>query len=254
MADIRALVHQCQEKAKLRPVLPLGQSVRLGDVGYLEGDSFRYLGSVDVFFQRAVGRPLEGDTIDKIELMSEQGVTLHPYGKTEPSAVFGALANGSARVEATFSSEKSFLMTARDVLLKRMREPIRFIDAMMAAYKEGSWDEDHCFIYEVGRAAHFTAVLAQQGGGSLLLSAEAGIAPGGVALADVAAGVSYKRTSGSLHVVVADKGVNAFFNAYRVRKKFLRDPKLQVAAAGTAQTGSKEILSILGDEDPFEPA
>jgi len=229
MADIDQLVKKCQRELKMRPVLPLGQAMSLGSIGYLDGHAFRYVGTSNTLLGLPPGRAIPGQGRQRVEVTSGREVALTVYAKGETSQTFGNLAKGKARVEVTFGSDKSFLLGGQKLNVRTLLEPSSLIAAMFRAYSAGVWLEKYCFVFQVGIVGSYTAVMSHQSGAKLLLSAGASIGKGQISLGDLVGGAHYESQSGALEQIAGEKRFVAFFNAYRVKDGFFTGPRLQVA-------------------------
>lgn len=260
MADLDKLVAMSRRShAKMRPVLPLGQPLELGMVGYLDDHAFRYLGRVQTMLGEPPGKPLKGGGVPVVDLVSGKEVDLAIHAKGTTSQAFGDIAKGKARVEMTFGSDKSFLLSAKDITIYTMEDPVILLAAMLRAFEAGMWQQEYCLVYQIGVAASYTGVLSRQAGAKLLLSTSAKLGKGKASVGDVAAGMSFERQSGALEQVVAPRKTTAFFNAYRVKKRWFTGPSVQVAASLPVGASGEEIrgaLKVKGDpmKAAFDPA
>jgi hypothetical protein len=253
LADIDQLVKKCRSEVKMRPVLPLGQPMPLGSVGYLDGHAFRYVGTTDSLLDQRPAKPIPGEGRPAVEIVSGRDVTLSFHGKGESSQVFGDIAKGKARVEVTFNSEKSFLLAADILKIRMISEPSVLLAAMLRAYKAGVWEERYCFVFQVATVASYTAVLSRQAGAKLLLSVSAKIGSGPVSVGDMASGARFERQSGAVERIIAQKGTVAFYNAYRVKDSWFKAPKIEVATALAPDANLEEQRHAFGEaRDAFE--
>ncbi|MFJ2595165.1 hypothetical protein [Streptomyces erythrochromogenes] len=254
MADLDKLVKKCKDsQIKMRPVLPLGQPISIGAIGYLENHAFRYLGTCETLLGLSPGQPLQGEGHPEFELVSGKDVhhDTHTHGQT--SQAFGVIANANGAVEISFDSEKSFMIAARSVSVSTMPEPISLLGAMLDRFAVGAWREEYCVVYQIGVAENYTSVLSQQSGSKLLLSADGSAGKGGLSLGDLAVGTRFEQQKGALDRVIAAREVPAFFNAYKVKDRFFRGATTETATSLGKNPSADEIHQILGSTgSPFE--
>jgi hypothetical protein len=254
VADIDKLVKMCRRGAvKMRPVLPLGQAMSLGMVGYLDNHAFRYVGTVETMLGGTAGKALPGEGLPSAELVSGKEVSLLARIKGETSETFGDIAKAKARIETTFGSGKSFLLTAPSVEIATMEEPVGLLAAMLRAYNAGLWKEEYCFVYQTGRPSSYRAALAHQSGAKLLLSVSGAVGQGPVSVGSLAAKARFEGQSGALEQLITNRPVTAFFNAYRVKDRFFRGPTVQVASKLSPNLPRDDIRAALKvSGNPFE--
>ena len=99
MADINKLVRMCRRSAvKMRPVLPLGQAMSVGMVGFLDDDAFRYLGTVETMLGFSPGGSRTGKGPPRVLLVSGKDVSVLGRVNGETSETFGTIAKAKARI------------------------------------------------------------------------------------------------------------------------------------------------------------
>jgi hypothetical protein len=256
VADVDKLVRMCRRStAQMRPVLPLGQAMSVGMVGFLDGAAFRYLGTVKTMLGVSPGRSRTGKGPPTVQLVSGKDVSASGRIEGETSETFGAIAKAKARIEVTFGSDKSFLLIAQRTAITTMSEPAQLLAEMLKAYKVGLWRKNYCLVYQVGVASTYRAALSHQTGAKLLLSTGATVAAGPVPLGDLGASANYESSNGAVEQVVSDEPVTAFFNAYRVKDRLFKDATVEVASALASTVSRSESLRRLGaGKSPFEAA
>ncbi|WP_327385527.1 hypothetical protein [Streptomyces sp. NBC_01207] len=254
MADVDKLVKRCQNSTiKMRPVLPLGQPISIGAVGYLEDHAFRYLGTCETMLGLPPGQPLKGQGQPQFELVSGKDVHYSTHAEGQTSEAFGVIANANGAVEISFDSDESFLIAARDVSVSTMENPISLLQRMLDRFSVNAWKEEYCVVYEIGLAETYTSVISQQSGSKLLLSADGSAGKGGLSLGQLAVGSRFEQQKGALDRLIAAHQVPAFFNAYKVRDRFFTGATTETAASLGRHSSTDDIRRILGStESPFE--
>jgi hypothetical protein len=243
MADIDKLIRKCRRgSVKMRPVLPLGQAMSLGMVGYLDDHAFRYVGTVETMLGMKPSKPLPGSGSSSVEIASGKDVALSGRMSGETSEAFGDLAKAKARIEVTFQSDRSFLLLAHDLTISTLANPAALLTAMQRAYGAGLWRKEYCFVYQIATAASYRAALSHQAGAKLLLSADAGVGPSGVSLGDLGGKTRFEAQSGAIEQLISNRPVRAFFNAYKVKDHFFRGPAVAVASRSPLSTQQTDQL------------
>jgi hypothetical protein len=256
MADLDKLVKKCRRgQLKMRPTLPLGQPMLLGNCGFIENQAFRYLGRSDTMLGTPPGEPVSGESHKSVEIVSGKDVDVTVRAHGEPSEAFKILIDAEAAVEITFASDKSFFVAADNVQIYTMQDPVVLLAAMLRLFNVGAWEKHFCFVYQIGVAASYSAALSYESSAKLLLNAEAKLAPGHLPVGRLAAGVGFARQSGSLDRIIAEDKVTAFYNAYQVKARFFRRPTVKTAAALGPDAAAAEIsaaLKVPQNENPFK--
>lgn len=255
MADLDQLVAKSRRGSlKMRPVLPLGQPVALGDCGYIEDQAFRYLGTSETMLGLPPGEPIAGESLQSVDVTSGKDVSITVHAKGQPSAAFNLVIDAEAAVEITFASSNSFFVAAENIQVFTMKDPVILLTELLRLYKVGAWQKHFCFVYQVGIATSYTAALSHEASAKLLLNADAKLEPAEVSIASLAAGFSFSRQSGSVERVIAKQDVTAFYNAYRVKKRFFAAPTVKTAATLGPDATADAIREALDAASPFEPA
>lgn len=231
MANIDRLVRHAKRVAKMRPVLPLGMPLALGSIGFLEDDAFRYWGTSDTLLGVPAVAAATGAPLPLVELQSGRDVQITALAKGETSKTFGHLAKGSARLEVSLGRSGSYVMAARDVRVKTLKEPHQLAVPMLRAYEQGLWDPDYIVVYEVGIAEAFTAVLAHEADTKVLVSTSVKVGSGKLEAGNLAAKLSFQSSTNSVEKLIGASKITAFFNAYRVHTDFWGRTTVRTAAA-----------------------
>ncbi|WP_148684989.1 hypothetical protein [Mycolicibacterium tusciae] len=238
---------------QMRPTLPLGQSMALGDCGYIEDNAFRYLGTSDTMLGVPAGDPIPGKSQQSVEIVSGKDVNITVHAKGEPSAAFNIVIDAEAAVEITFASSKSFFIAAENVHVFTMKDPVILLAALLKLFNVGAWQKHFCFIYQIGVASSYSAALSHESSAKLLLNADVNLAPVEVSIASLAAGVKFARQSGSVERIIAKRDVTAFYNAYRIKDRFFSGPTVKTAAKLGPDAPADTIRKALDVADnPFQ--
>lgn len=218
MADITTFVASTRQTFRMRPVLPLGQELALGSVGVLEGDVFHYRGSLTTLLGVKPGKNLAPTVVDTAKFVSSGlDVTLTVLPKGTPSATFPKVGKGRVRAEVGLANDTSFLLAARGVTTRALAETNVHLLAILGAFRDGTWQPDFVFVYEMGIPASCTAILGRSPVTTVLLEATVKTDPVAVGMAELAHGFGLKSQRPRTESLVGRTGKVAFFNAYRVR-------------------------------------
>jgi hypothetical protein len=176
-----------------------------------------------------VGALAESKKDTAFQKTSGRDVKLKFLAKGEPSTLLPAAPNADARIELSFNSENSFLLSVKDYKVTTLRDPAPLIGKILDAYSRGIWRKEFALIYETITPAQALILAATSAGTDLLLSATAPVTP-----ADVAAiAGSFKIEYQTQDVLREDSGGQPlFYNCYRVKRKWLAGrPEIRTFAA-----------------------
>ena len=183
----------------MRPVVPFEQPIEIGDVGSIGSDgAWNPISTTGRRFNVApadIRTTKDGSGIWSAS--SGNDVSFKAYAEGAVSQLVSSVADARARAEITFESSSSFVFAARNVTIRSATEVGDVIEAIRRAYHERDtrpeserWYKDYLFVFAVGDADRFTAMLANHKGTTVAVTAsgKAGHIP--VTPAGLAAGVN----------------------------------------------------------------
>ncbi len=231
MADVRNFVATVQELYGMRPVIPFEQPIEIGDVGTLGSDgSWNPISTTSRRFNVAPGSiRTTKDGSGTWSASSGHDVSFKAYAEGAVSPLLSSVADAKARAEITFGSSSSFVFAAKNVTIRSATEVGAVIEAIRRAYHERDrrpeserWYKDYLFVFALGDADRFTAMLANHKGTTVAVTAsgKAGSIP--VTPAGLAAGITIGISSTELMRINETKAKGRFYRAYRLMPSILK--------------------------------
>jgi hypothetical protein len=235
MSSIAKLVKLARRELKARPMAPFGAPIEIGSIGVIEDDRFIRRGTPEsILKNKDVGGFAESKEDTTFQKTSGRDVKLNFLAKGELSKLFPNAPPGDARIEVSFNSENSCLLSVKGYRVRTLRDPAPLIGRILDAYRRGRWRKEYVLIYETITPAEAMMLAATSAGTNLLLSATAPVTP-----ADVAAVAgSFKVEYQTQEVLSVDSGGQPlFYNCYRVKRKWLAGAPVITAFAAQDITG-----------------
>lgn len=230
MPDVKGFVAKVQAEYGMRPVVPYEQPVRIGDVGTIGRDgAWNPVGTL----RERVGASAGGirttkDRRGTWDGQSGRDVSIKSYAKGATSRLVAQVADAKARAEIEFSSSKGFVWAAKGVTIRSATEFGDVFDKIRRAYhnrktarSQSRWEKDYAFIFAIGSASRFNALLAEQRGTSVVLNAQGKVGPPATA-ATLVARVSLDLATKELTQVRVAPASGVFYRAYRLNPSIFR--------------------------------
>ena len=230
MADVRRFVAIVQERYGMRPVVPFEQPIEIGDIGTLGPDgAWNPVSTTGRRFDVApsgIRRTKDGSGIWSAS--SGDDVSFRAYAEGAVSRLVSSVADARARAEITFESSSSFVFAAKNVTIRSATEVGDVIEAIRRAYHErdrlpesGRWYKDYLFVFAVGDAETFTAMLANRKGTTVAVTASGTAGPIPITPAGLAAGIKIGISSDELTRISESRATGRFYRAYRLKPSIL---------------------------------
>jgi hypothetical protein len=221
MAGVEEVIKKARRELGMRPILPLGQTIPFGAIGTLDDNgAFRYWGSSKSLLGMPAGRPLtDSRARPDFGATSGRDVSLGFKAAGEASTLFPNLPKAKARVEVSFARKNSCLISARTLTVKTLSEPHKLADEIKRRYLDGAWDDDYVVVYQLGWAGEYLGISADADETNVALSAKAAFKQQPLT-ADIAGKFTVSAHSKAITRHDARNAL-AFFNAYRVHRRWL---------------------------------
>ena len=217
MSSISRFVDKARADLKARPILPFGAAVRLGAIGVVEDDQFSPRGNVESILGGQVGEVSTGQR-GNWQLTSGNDVRLDFLAGGSASTIFPAAPKAEARVEVSFGSSDSFLVSVDSLKVSTLTNPIALLNSMVEAYGRGAWRPEYVLVYEVVLPKHALVLLSRHAESKFLLAAKANVVlPEGTGDLAGKFGLRFQNKD-ALHLDAGNQPL--FFNAFRVKKSF----------------------------------
>jgi hypothetical protein len=225
MADVRKFVTSVQERYGMRPVVPFEQPIEIGDIGTLGPDgAWNPVSTTRRRFSVApTGIRTTRDGSGVWSASSGKDVSFKAYAEGEVSQLVSSVADARARAEITFESSSSFVFAAKNVTIRSATEVGDVIEAIRRSYHERDrrpeserWYKEYVFVFGVGDADAFTAMLANRKGTTVAVTASGKVGPVPITPAALAAGINIGISSNELTKISETRAKGRFYRAYRL--------------------------------------
>jgi hypothetical protein len=229
MSGVASFVSAVQKGYGMRPVFPFEQPIAIGDIGTI-GEDGRWgpVSTTQERFKVALGgirRTIDGH--GTWNLSSGKDVSFKAYIKGETSELFPNVADAKARAEIHFASSEGFVFAARGVTIRAATEMSDVIAAIRKAYRNRDrgpekkrWYEELRFVFAVGDADRYTAMLAKQSGTTVAAFGRGKVGPP-LSAAQLVAGVSFSVEVKEIESINESKARGRFYRAYRLKPGIL---------------------------------
>jgi hypothetical protein len=261
MSGNKRYVDAVLEKWQVRPVLPFGEPINIGDVGHINDDggwepvtTLKERLHVEVQGIR-VGPP-SGTVWD---LQSGHEVKFDVKAQGQTSTLFPNAANAHARTEVSLGKSDSFVFAARDVAVTTATELTEVLKKIRHAYHERKhlseqerWDKDYAYVFATADAADYTAIVAQESDTTVAVEAS-GDVPLPQAPAGLAAGVQFSASNRSYQHANQTPAEHCFFRAYKLHPRLFKRWDREEQVLAVAPMNDEQWLAYLDSLDLAEP-
>ncbi len=187
MANLEGFVKKVQEKTGMRPIVPLGTYVKIGDIGRIgPGGQWQPVSTTRRRFRVAPQDVRDVPPKDEglWDGTSGKEVRFRAYGKGDISKLFPKVADAKIRTEIEFESKRSFVFAARGIRIDQAGDIDDVLRAIRIAYhrreelpQDRRWEKDLCFVFAVGEAKRLTALLSEYADTTVAISGKGKFGP-----------------------------------------------------------------------------
>jgi len=229
VADVGRFVSAVHERYGMRPVVPLEFPIEIGDIGKIAGDgSWKPISTVRHRFNSAPGGVRRTRDQRRIwEVSSGRDVTFTAYRRGETSELIVKPAEAKPRAEICFAAADAFAFAASEVTIRTATQVGDLIDKIRLAYvlrrqspEDGRWFKEYAFVFAVGDAQCFTALLPKRGPTTVAVIGRGPVGPPD-ALGKLARGIRFGVESDPLQRVHQNDARGRFYRAYRLTNAIL---------------------------------
>ena len=190
-------------KGKVVLVQPLGGTVRLGSVGYLNDEQWIEVSTTKKMFGLDLAIAAGNSEPNTFDGKSGKDLKFETHAQGEISALVPKLGDAQARAEITFGSQGSFVMSVRDQTVSQAGELAELMSAIRYAYRnrkslpEGErWEQKYAVVVGLASAASVTALSSESRNATAIISGSAkAAAPASPADIDASMKVSFAKDS-----------------------------------------------------------
>ena len=218
--------------------------LHLGDVGILRRDRFELITSL-----KNLAIPFEiretGEAAD-YQYVSADGANI-AFGANAAGLAGATLAASSAKASVTFKRANAVVFVAKGCKSTFIDRQDVLGKEILARDEAGSWPKNHVVITELVTADSATVIISATADAKIEFSAESKLAPSGVSLADVAAGLQVASSSGVAAQIVASRQLTPLFRASGVRRRLLGGANFQSRSATRSDSVAKAETAAFVD-------
>jgi hypothetical protein len=255
MSGIKQFIDGVQDSWGVRPTVPFGTVIQIGDVGRISDDGAWV--PVSSTGRRLGVEPSDLRTQDHADtiwdLTSGRDVRFAIFGEGATSRLVSNIADARARAEISFGSSRSFVFAAQNVTITSASEVTDVLAAIRRAYHERAslpqdqqWDKELAYVFAVADAEHFTSLIARSADTEVVVTAKGSVGPPSSA-ADLAFGVSVGISSNELQKATLAPAPRAFYRAYKLQPSIFRkwEEERQVVLHGVEPAPAGPPLEVL---------
>jgi len=193
-------------------------SVRLGDVGEMDGNVFRRVSSLKEMNVPFIVR--RGEAKENLIYTSESGVNLNFKAAGSPIVAGSSLLVQKAGATIDFHKGAGVVFVAKDCVSPSIEDQISLGKELIRRYNLGEWDAKHVVVTEIKQADSMSAFISESSGGKLELVAENSLQLGTLSFADLNASFSVGASNGINTQIIARDKLTPLFRVRRVKVGF----------------------------------
>ena len=208
-----------------------GDHLQLGDIGMLEGKSFKRIGNIAdlglTFERRADPTP---ETLGPYKSSGKVTVDFKAAGAAQlPNS---HLAQADAGFSIRFAGEHAVVFIAEGCFQPSIADQLQLGRDIIALFKEGRWNSSWHVITQLVEAASMTVLISSSsnGGVDLKVTADIDAAIGAEDLAKAELGLKVQASRVMETTLLAQKGATPMFRLSRMRKPIFGKPNFKMAA------------------------
>jgi hypothetical protein len=201
-------------KFKRYAAWPPNAKLRLGDIGILENNLFRYRSNLEFFGIKFKYWDGPSDNVNH-----SSGFDMKFSGKLGGQAEVAAPVSTNASL--SFSKRGAFVFQATGCRDSEIDDKLRLSEDLRHLYDAKVWDPQWFVIENLTKVERATIIVADSDGGSLELSADGGFPVGGIQLAGVRGSLQVASQSGDFTTFLAEQEITPMFQLLRVKLGWL---------------------------------
>jgi hypothetical protein len=196
--------------------------VRLGDVGTLDGHTYRRVASLGDFGIEFDVR--ESRTRGVYEFASAGSVSFGFKAEGEPGGPLSSLATAEAGISIDFSSGNASVFQAAGCTVAEISDQHRLGEQLLQLDSEDRWRREYVVVCELIRADRATVLVSSTSGAQVEFRTKAGIPLGPQSLVDAEAGLNLARSHGLALQIVTEGDLTPLFRARGIKRRLLQRP------------------------------
>lgn len=226
---IREFIEAVHQRYGMRPVVPFEFPIEIGDIGRIANDgSWRPITTVRQRFYGIPGRVHKARDARLVwEACSGDDVSFTTYARGQKSELVPKWVDAKPRAEIELASGDAFLFAARRITVRTALETDDLIDKIRIAYhlrrqrpEEGRWYKEFTFVFAVGDAQRFTAILPRRAPMKIAVMSRGPVGPPSTPV-KIAGGVDLGAATADIDGINRENAPGRFYRAYKLRNSVL---------------------------------
>jgi hypothetical protein len=218
------LIKSIQKKTDLRLILPIGLTVKIGDIISVDRNGeFTHEGNCKSLLGIAAGKPLQEQN-GKADLFFQSGrdTKFAFRAKAKASSLFPELPNANGGFDITLGKVDSWLLALKGRSLSSIREFNRLRKPILAAHARGVWMDDFAIVTSTGTVDKMTLLAADSSDTRVFLSLGARVDSISSLEIKLTSGVTLTQANKSLINIISEEPAVRFCRAQKVKSSFWR--------------------------------
>jgi hypothetical protein len=217
---VSSYVNSILKKFEQYATWPPNSRIRLGDIGILEGNRFRYRANIET-----MGIKFTFHSNPTIDFDHSSGFNIAPSVHVAGEAKIAEPINGKAKAQASFDSSGAFVLQAAGIRAYEIDDKLKLARDIRELYDRGLWHPDWLVVESTYEAERATIIVSNSEGGKLELSAKGGFPTGIAPLATAQGDLAIIGRSGDFSTYLAEQGLTPMFGLLRVKRSFFEVAK-----------------------------
>lgn len=195
-------------------------TLKLGDIGIINRNVFRYITSLD---QKGITFEIRpGEAPEDLSYTSSSGVSVTANAAAATSGAASAIPGGAAKanVVVEFGETAGVVFQGMQTLPSMIKDQETLGEQIIQMYQNGQWNTDYSVITELVTAQSLTVLISNGQKAKIVLTAAGQVSPGSLKLADVSAGFSVTAFSNIDTQIIAQIKLTPLFRASWVKRKW----------------------------------
>lgn len=192
--------------------------VRLGDVGEMDGNVFRYVSNLKEMGIPFKVRPAKNK--EDLIYTSKSGVNLNFKAAGSPIVEGSSLLVQKAGATIDFHNGAGVVFVAKDCVSPSIEDQISLGEELIRRYNLGKWNSKYFVVTEVKQADSMSAFISESAGGKIELIAENSLQLGALSLADLNANFSVGTSNDINTQIIAKDKLTPLFRVKKVKASF----------------------------------
>lgn len=195
-------------------------SLRLGDIGIVNNNVFRYITNLKNKGIKFAERP--GEAAEDLNYTSASGVSIKVNAAATVSGteVHASIGSGKAHVVIEFGNTAGVVFQAMQTRTSMIENQEALGDQVIAMYQNGQWNTDYVIITELVTADSMTVLISKGQNAKIELMASGDVTPSSLKLADTSAGFSVTSFKDIDTQIIAKTKLTPLFRASTVQRRW----------------------------------